>query len=55
MPKRLKELLWLPADVLQWYLDILIEGHPLLRLAVNLGLAGLCWVLFVVLHYIFYS
>jgi hypothetical protein len=53
MPKRLKKLLWLPADALQWYLDILYEGHPLLRLAAGLSVSALGWMIFVLLHQIF--
>lgn len=53
MPKQLKELLWLPADVLQWYFDLLIDGHRLARIAVNLLLSAFGWVIFVVLHQIF--
>ena len=51
MPMRLKGLLWLPADVLQWYLDV--GRNPLLRLAINLLISAFGWILFVLLYQIF--
>jgi len=49
----LKRLLGLPIDIVDWYLDILINGHLLLRLMVNLIVAALGWIIFILLHHVF--
>lgn len=47
------KLFWLPIDLLEWYLNMMFDGHILLRLSVNLIIGTVGWILFVLLHHIF--
>jgi hypothetical protein len=49
----LKRIALAPIVLIEKYLNFMFEGHILLRMAVNLLIAALCWVIFVLLHHIF--
>ena len=53
MSEFIKKLLWSPVDLLQWYYDVMTEGHPVTKISVGLLSSVIGWVIFVLLHHIF--